>query len=98
MIQEEAKKILKLHPQHHHFELVPDPWDYRILGQIYPNVRQAFIEHRVQQGVGDAALHGGIDVMPVWFSISEHGALLQEWGLEEPSAIARMFKCPLIGA
>lgn len=87
-----------LHPQHHHFELVPDPWDYRILGQIHPNVRQAFVEHRVHQGIGDAAIHGGMDVMTVWFSFDEHGAMLQEWGLEEPSSIARRHKWPRLGA
>ncbi len=89
----EPEKLLKLHPQHHHFELVIDPWDYRRLGQVYPNVRQAFIEHRVQQGVGDAALHGGFDALLVWFSVDENGVLLQEWGLEEPSVFARNLLC-----
>lgn len=76
------ERYAKLDARHHHFAEIPDPWHYRSLAVI-PSVLAAYNEGRVQQGVGDASIHGG-DCYMVWYSFDAHGKPIQEWGFDPP--------------
>ena len=80
------ERYAKLDKRHHHFAQIPDPWHYRLLAAI-PEVLTAYKEGRVQQSVGDAAIHGG-ECFLVWYSFDAQGKPIQEWGLDAPPMVS----------
>ena len=76
------ERFIRLHPRHHRFVQVPDPWHVSVLAKN-PVIKIAIDEGRLIQRDGADAIHGG-DVYGVWFSMDVLGNLLQEWGFDAP--------------